>query len=447
MKADIFTTYGQGSRKERLHQIVAMSDDPGIENRVINLYPKIQYEGVTLEGFGGAVTDAAGYVYSQMDQTQKKELLSTYFSEERMNYSLIRVPLDSCDFSLGPYEAMSDSNDAALDTFSLSGMEKYVFPMLRDIQSAAKKPIPLMLSPWSPPAFMKTNGRRDQGGKLLPQYRAMWAEYLCRYILEFQKRGYPVRRISLQNEPNAAQSWDSCVYTASEEKAFLRDHMVPAMRSHGLSDIEVFIWDHNKERVYEWMRDIVDSETEPMVAGAAFHWYSGDHFEALDLCRRAYPNMKLILSESCIEFSKFDPAESVTAAIQVGHELIGDLNHGVAAFYDWNLLLDEKGGPNYAGNYCLAPFRFDTHQKELRPHLLQPYIEHFSHYMLPGSVRFAHTKFTDSIDVTSWRRPDGQIVVILLNKDKENQPVCLRIEGKAAEFILHSESITTVTMQ
>ena len=81
--------------------------------------------------------------------------------------------------------------------------------------------------------------------------------------------------------------------------------MYPALQAHGFGDVEIFVWDHNKERVYERMCEIIDEETKDMVAGVAFHWYSGDHFEALDLVRRRFPDKKMIISESCIEYSKF----------------------------------------------------------------------------------------------------------------------------------------------
>ena len=121
-----------------------------------------------------------------------------------------------------------------LKTFSFSRTEKYILPMLADAENAAGKKLKLMLSPWSPPAFMKTNGERKHGGSLKPEYREFWADYICRYILEFRKRGYEVQRISLQNEPKAVQPWDSCIYTAREEKEFLRDFMYPALQKHDL---------------------------------------------------------------------------------------------------------------------------------------------------------------------------------------------------------------------
>ena len=441
MELELFTTYGTGTWQEQFHQTVSFHEDQGTENQVVNLYPEVKFE--TLEGFGGAITDAAAYVYSLMNETQKRQVITTYFSPDRMKYGLVRIHMDSCDFSTEMYQAMSEETDTELKSFSFARTEKYIIPMLEDAQKAAGKPLKIMLSPWSPPAFMKTNGQRTYGGSLKPEFRKMWAEYICRYIIEFEKRGYQVQRISLQNEPKAVQTWDSCIYTAAEDKEFLRDFMYPALQSHGLEHVEIFIWDHNKERVYERICEIVDDSTKDMVTGIAFHWYSGDHFEALELVRNQFPDKKMIISESCIEYSKFEEADVIHGALRLSHEIIGDLNHGMTAFYDWNLLLDEQGGPNHVGNYCHAPFLYDRNEKKLMPQLLQQHFEHFSHYIEAGAVRIGYSKYTEQIDVTAYEKPDGKIVVELLNKSKDIFPVNVRIQGQVAEILLYPESITT----
>ena len=410
----------------------------------MNLYPEVRFE--TFEAFGGAITDAAAYVYAQMNDAQKKELMQTYFSPERMNYGIVRIHMDSCDFSTEMYEAMSDPQDTQLQSFSFARTEKYIMPMLADAQKAAGRPLELMLSPWSPPAFMKTNGQRTYGGSIKPEYRKMWADYICRYIQEFTDRGYKVRRISLQNEPKAVQTWDSCIYTGEQEKEFLRDYMYPALQAHGFGDVEIFVWDHNKERVYERMCEIIDEETKDMVAGVAFHWYSGDHFEALDLVRRRFPDKKMIISESCIEYSKFGSNDGIKSAQRLSHEIIGDLNHGMTAFYDWNILLDENGGPNHVGNFCAAPFLYDTVQKKLIPQLIQQHFEHLSGKILPGSVRIGFSRYTEEIDVTAFERPDGKIVLVLLNKAEEPMTVNVRMQGMIGETLLYPESITTAIL-
>ena len=137
-------------------------------------------------------------------------------------------------------------------------------------------------------------------------------EYICQYILALQAEGFPVKRMSIQNEANAVQKWDSCLYSAEEEREFLKTALYPALKKHGLDKIEIYIWDHNKERLYERAVETIDSETEKMITGMAFHWYSGDHFEEMELVRKRFPGLKLILSESCLEYCKFR-SDDVTA--------------------------------------------------------------------------------------------------------------------------------------
>ncbi len=428
-------TYGGGAWNEQFHQAVLFRRGD-TENKVINLYPDIAYQ--TFDGFGGAITEAAGSTYLQMDDNQKRALMNAYFGKERMNYQFVRIPIDSCDFSVGQYEASSKPD---FSDFSFTRVEQSILPMLDDAEKAAGRKLSIILSPWSPPAYMKTNGKRNFGGKLKPEYEALWAEYLCRYILEYRKRGYQVAGLTLQNEPKAVQTWDSCLFTAQEEKHFLQARLWPALERHGLSDISIYLWDHNKERVWEWMRDIIDEETDRMVAGAAFHWYSGDHFDALDLCRMRYPDKKLIVSESCVEFYKYDASDARGAAMRLSHELMGDLNHGISAFIDWNLLLDENGGPNYVGNYCQAPFLYDTQKKKLMPHLISQHFEHFAHAVQPGATRIAATRYGEEIEVTAWKQPDGTLSGVLINRSAEARPICVRLNDQEADLLLPPQSI------
>ena len=438
MKFSFFETACSG--KTNFEMWPFQPDAQEVENQVVNLYPQATYQ--TFEGFGGAITDAAGYVYSLMNEEQKRQVVETYFSPEQMRYGLVRIHMDSCDFSTEMYEAMSDPQDRELRSFSFERTEKYILPMLADAQKAAGRPLKLMLSPWSPPAFMKTNNSRG-GGSLKPEYWDFWADYICRYIEEFQKRGYQVQRISLQNEPKAVQTWDSCIYTAEDEKVFLRNHLYPALAAHGLDNIEVFIWDHNKERLYERVCGTVDDTTKAMVAGAAFHWYSGDHFDALDLVRQQYPNLKLITSESCIEYRFLDKGAVFDNAAKLAHELIGDLNHGICAFYDWNILLDEQGGPNHVGNWCHAAFLYDKKEKVLHPQLIQQYYYHFAYFIAPGAKRIAVSKYTDKLEVTAFHNPNGTITVVMFNNGKDPIPVNLRLDGQLVEFTIKGKTIAT----
>lgn len=439
-----FTTFANNIRYT--HRIdITFDQDAGQEKQAVNLHPEVEFQ--TFEGFGGAFTDSAGYVYSKMDASVRDKLLSNYYGPGQMNYRLGRVHADSCDFSVEQYEAMSDPEDRALESFSLERTRKHVIPMVKDAQKILGRPVELMLSPWSPPAFMKTNAQRSHGGKLKQGYEDFWADYLCCYIRKLRAEGLNVCRMSIQNEPAAAQSWDSCVYTPEEERDFLKNHLHPALARHGLEDVEVFIWDHNKERLYERSCVILDEETAPMVAGLAFHWYSGDHFEALELVHKRFPDKKLILSEACIEYSLYDKEDGLVNAQKYAHDMIGNLNAGMCAFYDWNLVLDETGGPNHVNNLCDAPCLYDMSKKELIERNTLAYLWHFSHFILPGAVRVGFSRYTTRLDVTVFKNPDGTLVCVLLNQEEDEKTVFLRLKGQIAKVNLPPRSIATAVIR
>ena len=440
-------TFVQSFGKEKLeqeHQEILSVCDDGTETEVINLYPQMTYQ--RMEGFGGALTDAAGYEFSLLDQAQKEEVLSQYFSPDGMNYQHVRIHMDSCDFSTHMYEADGDEADEALEHFSFEDTKRYIIPLLDAAQEKAGKPLKIMLSPWSPPAYMKTNKSRKNGGELKQEYYGRWARYLCRYIQEFCKRGYEVERISLQNEPKAVQTWDSCVYSAQQEKVFLKDYLIPELKSHGLEHIEVFIWDHNKERVFDRALELIDEETDSMIAGIAFHWYSGDHFEALDLFHEKYPEKKMILSESCLEYNKLNADCETVNANRLAHDMIGNLNHGMNGFYDWNILLNRKGGPNHVGNFCDAPYLFDEKEKKLIRRRSADFYWHFAHYIQPGAVRIGYSRYSDQIDVTAWKNPDGNYALIMMNRTASEKTCHVRVKGQMITCTLKAYGILSGTL-
>lgn len=440
MKLTYITTTYEKNVKKRTEEVLPFETDDGQENEVVNLYPQMQYQ--TVEGFGGAATDSAGYVFSLLNEEQKKEMLEQYFGKENMKYRLVRIPIDSCDFSLEHYEADSEKDDEGFEHFSFERVEKYILPLLDAAESVYGGKLDIMLSPWSPPAYMKTNGERNHGGKLKKEYWGRWAAYICRYIQEYRSRGYHVTKLTLQNEPKAVQTWDSCVFSAKEQKEFLKDYIWPALTENHLDDIEIYLWDHNKERCFEWAETIIDEETDHMIAGVAFHWYSGDHFDALRMIRERFPSKKLILSEACIEFCKFAADDFLNNAQKYAHDMIGDFNAGMNAFMDWNLLLDELGGPNHVKNYCDAPYLYHTEKKELIEGNLQGYLWHFSHFIEEGMRRIGVSSYTDKLEVCAFEKA-GKIVFVVLNRTDEALTGYIRLKGEIAKITVLPRSIAS----
>lgn len=439
----ITTCYEEKKKETLIKEYAAVPEDVNVENEVVNLYPDIEYQ--TILGFGGAITEAAGYVFSKLGEENKRKVLELYFGEEGSRYNMVRSHIDSCDFSLGMYAAMEDPKDGEMQSFTLAREEQYILPFLRAAEEKRGETLDIMLSPWSPPAFMKTNEERTNGGKLKPEYRQLWAEYICRYIKEYERKGFRVRRLTIQNEPAAVQTWDSCIYTAEEEKEFIKNALYPALIKHGLSDVKINIWDHNKERVVERARTMIDEDTDEMIDGIAFHWYSGDHFEALAIARELFPEKELIFTEGCVEYSRFD-ADQLHNAQMYAHDIIGNLNGGMTGFVDWNLLLDEKGGPNHVKNYCDAPIMADTLRDQLEVKLSYHYIGHFSRYIKKGAKRIAFTKYTSKLEMTAFKNPDGKIVLVLLNPTENDRTINLRMNGKVIKFEVHRNAIATARL-
>lgn len=493
LNAMISSTYpheGKVCFRDECVPINPIPEDSPIENQVVNLYPGFTYQEIL--GFGGAMTESAAYVLSLLPEQMRKEAVRAYFDEG--GYTLLRVPVDSCDFSLGMYQAVPDS-DPELTSFSIERDRKYIIPALREAIEMADRPVSVLLSPWSPPPQWKTppamlknihspedlkkllppelvdvelekvspvlqeliaglkaslesgQGIRKCGGHLKPEFYGSWARYLVKYVQAYLDEGIPVRWLSIQNEAQAATPWDSCQWTAAEEKIFLRDYLYPAVEQAGLTDrVGILFWDHNKENLLDRTMEMLDQQTRPMVAGAAFHWYSGDHFDAVRMVHERYPELRLIFTEGCCPIVPSGSAEDLQQGVQYAHDMIGNLNSGMDAWFDWNLYLDEQGGPNHVKNFCSAPIMLDGHggyEKRTSYH----YIRQITRHIQPGAVRIGSTKYTLDLDITAFRNPDKEIVAILLNRGSEERSVNLRFEGKVCKLKIPTQGIISVRIK
>jgi len=399
----------------------------------------------TVEGFGGAFTESAATTLLKMTPKQQKEIIGAYFDPEKGHgYSLCRTHINSCDFSVGNYAYTEVAGDTELKHFSIERDRESIIPMIRmATKAAAGRTLKLFASPWSPPAWMKTTGKMNQGGKLKPEYRDAWARYYCRYIREYEKEGIPIWGLTVQNEPEATQTWDSCIYTGEEERDFVRDHLGPALHREGLEKVNLMIWDHNRDRMFERAKAVFDDpEAAKYVWGTAFHWYMGDFFENCQRVHDAYPDKKLLFTEGCVErgthFGLWAPGE------KYAQSMIQDLNHWTVGWVDWNLILDETGGPNHVGNFCSAPIICDTKTGEVHYMSSYYYIGHFSRFIRPGAKRILCASTRDELEVTAFLNTDGEIAVVVLNRSEKNIPFALKHEGGAAMVESLPHSIVTL---
>lgn len=404
----------------------------------------------TLLGIGGAITDASAETFAKLPADAQSEFLTAYFDAEKgIGYSLLRTNINSCDFSSGSYTYVKEG-DKDLSSFSLEHDKQFRIPLIKRALETAGKPIPLYASPWSPPAYMKSNNNMLRGGKLLPEYYNSWALYYTKFIKAYEAEGIPVWGISIQNEPMATQKWESCIYTGEEERDFLKNYLGPIMQREGLGDKKIIAWDHNRDMMLQRASTMLnDPEAAKYVWGIGFHWYetwSGGKpmFDNVKLVNQAYPNTNLIFTEGCKENFDLQKVDDWNLGELYGRNMINDFNNGCVAFTDWNILLDEKGGPNHVGNFCFAPVHGDTRSGLLIYTNEYYYIGHFSKYIRPGAKRIACSVSRSSLLATAFLNPDGKTAVVVMNQGDEKVNYFLWIAGKAVEVESPARSIQTL---
>ena len=413
---------------------------------LVQLFPQIREQ--TMEGFGGAFTESSAVNYHRLGKEQKKELIEAYFGDKGLRHHLGRVSINSCDFALGNYTYVEE-DDATLHSFSIAHDRQQIIPMIQAAMERTGGKMHFLASPWSPPAYMKTNGEMNHGGKLKEEVRELWAQYFVKFIREYREAGVPITAVTVQNEPAAVQTWNSCTYSAEEEGLFVAKHLGPALERAGMKDVDIYVWDHNKELLYQRFRDAVSVPgADRYIAGAAMHWYTGDHFDAIEILRKQYPGIKLMFSEGCVEYSRFADSGEVRKAEMYAHDMIGNFRAGVSTFLDWNLLLDEQGGPNHVGNFCAAPVMLEPEEQDgYVKKLMYYYIGQFSRYIPAESVRIATTQYTDGLEVCAFLTPSAERVLVVLNKSEENRPVVIREEEEGFHDEIAAHSIVTYVMQ
>ncbi len=432
---------------ERLASLPPLAFGPAADDSPASVLVDDAHRFQTVEGFGGAFTEAAAHTFYKLSPENQRQLLRDYFDPEQGNgYTLGRTHINSCDFALGNWACCDTPGDVELKTFSVAHDREQIIPLVKAAAATAGRPLQLFCSPWSPPAWMKTNGQMNGGGKLRPEYRDAWALHYAKYLAAFKEEGIDFWGLSIQNEPAATQSWDSCIYSGEEERDFVRDHLGPTLHREGWEHIKVIIWDHNRDLLFERAKVVFDDpEASKYVWGAGFHWYMADCFENVQRVHDAYPDKALIFTEGCFERFAGDLAGPWEFGEKYARSVLNDLNHWTVAWCDWNLILDERGGPNHVNNFCSAPIMVDTRVPggEIVRQSSYYYLGHFSRFIRPGAVRVTASSTSDSLETTAFLNPDGRLAVVVLNRSDKALPFALKHRGQEATTEAPAHSITT----
>ncbi len=295
---------------------------------------------------------------------------------------------------------------------------------------------------------MKSNHDYLHGGKLKPEYFQTWADYFSKYLKAFAKEGLPIWGITVQNEPMAVQIWESCVFTAEEERDFVKNYLGPTLTKDNWGDVKVMIWDHNRGMMYQRAEVVYDDpQASKYVWGTGFHWYVGDHYDNVRLVHDAFPDKHLIYTEAGLGRGSLDNALRLNdwdTAERLAKSVIEDLNNWTEGWVLWNLLLDETGGPNHVGGHGLSSIMYDSRKKGL-VYLNTYYVfGHFSRFIKPGAKRITAASNDDNLLSTAFLNPDGRVAVVILNTGDKETNFQLWTDKKAAKAVLPPQSIMTL---
>lgn len=404
----------------------------------------------TFIGIGGAITDASAEVFAKLPKAKQEEFLEAYFSKDNgIGYSLLRTNMNSCDFGSESYTYIQDG-DKELKTFNVDHDKQFKFPLIKKALAKIGKDATFYFSPWSPPAFMKDNNSMLQGGKLLPEYYQSWANYYVKYIVALQKEGIPVWGLTIQNEPMAKQTWESCIFSASDERDFLKNYLGPTLKKAGYGDKKITVWDHNRDLLVQRANAIMeDPEASKYVWGIGFHWYESwsggkEMFDNVGMVNELYPDKKLMFTEGCNE--KFDAAKYQLwkNGQRYGASMIHDFNNGTVAWTDWNILLDQNGGPNHVKNFCFAPIHGDTTTGELIYTPSYYFIGHFSKFIDKGARRISSASSRSQLITTSFLNSNGKVVTVVMNQSNLKITYNLCIGVTATEVTILPNAIQTL---
>lgn len=431
----------------------------------------------TITGFGGAFTESSAYLLNQLSSEKRNLILKAYFSREGANYSLTRTHMNSCDFSRNNYAYSPVAGDTELEHFSVDEDRDDLIPMIKDAMAISEDGFRLFASPWTAAPWMKDNNSWV-GGKLLPKYYDTWALFFSKYVDAYKAEGIDIWGFTVENEPHGnGENWESMHYSPEEMTHFVQHYLGPKLEADGKGDLVILGYDQNREGLKEWV-DVMfkDEASSKYYGGTAVHWYEStyDYFpEELQYAHQKAPDKFLIQTEACIdaevpvwkddkwywkkeatdwgydwrEASKKYLHPKYAPANRYARDIIGCLNNWVDGWVDWNMVLDTKGGPNWANNWCIAPVIVNPQEDEVYFTPLYYIMAHFSKFIRPGA-KIIETQHTDeALMVAAAENPDGTIAVVVFNEGKEQRNFKLDAGTISQSISISPQAIQTILIK
>lgn len=383
-----------------------------------------------MEGYGAALTESSAYVLMEyLSDQDRTDILEDLFSpQEGIGISYIRLTMGASDFSLSNYtynDLGLGKTDTSLQAFSLAKDREYLIPVLQEILAIAPD-LNIMATPWTAPAWMKTNERLLDGGNLTPAYYATYAQYFVRYLTELASEGIPIQAITVQNEPLHQASYPSLRMTSAQQRTFIRDHLGPALAQAGL-DTEIMLYDHNWDDVDFPLQILSDPAAKNYVSGSAFHCYAGQ-VEAMSIVHDAHPDKGIYFTEC--SGGDWSPDFGSNLAWNMENLFVGAPRNWAKNVLLWNLALDEKNGPKNGGcTNCRGVITVNSTNGSVTRNVEYALLGHSAQFVRPGACR-VETPNTraNGLSQVAYQNVDQSFVLVAYNHS--GQPLEIETQVK-----------------
>ena len=365
-----------------------------------------------IEGFGFSLTGGSASLIHQLNTMERKKLLTELFSPDGLGVSYLRISIGASDLDpvVFSYDDLPPgTTDPELAYFSLARDTQDLIPVLREILEI-RPDLKIMGSPWSPPAWMKTNGE-SKGGHLKLEFYPTYAQYFVRYLSDMETRGIHLDAITIQNEPEHGGNNPSMLMTAGEQTDFIKNDLGPAFRVAGLTT-KIVIWDHNCDHPEYPLRILKDPDANSFVEGAAFHMYAGDA-TALGQVNTAFPDKSLYFTE---QWTGANGQFGGDFQWHVKNILIGTMQNWSRVVLEWNLASDPAYEPHTPGGCTECKGALTIDGSRIIRNVSYYIIGQVARFVPPGSVRI-HCEGINHLSYVAFRRPDREIALLVLNED------------------------------
>lgn len=395
-----------------------------------------------IDGFGYSLTGgSADLINTKLGTTEKANLLRELFlrDDNGIGVSYLRISIGASDLDdhVFSYCDLPDGQtDPELNNFSLDEDRENLIPVLRQIL-ALNPDIRIMGSPWSAPAWMKTNNK-VKGGSLKPEFYPAYAKYFVKYVKGMESEGIRIDAITIQNEPENPHNTPSMLMTWEEQADFVKNHLGPAFEEAGI-DTKIVLFDHNCDNPDYPISIMNDPDAKKYVDGSAFHLYLGE-IEAMSKVHQAHPDKNLYFTE---QWTSGEGQFDGDLRWHVKHLIVGATRNWSRTVLEWNLASDPNFDPHTDDGGCTQCMGAVTiGDNTITRNVAYYIIAHASKFVPPGSVRVAST-VVDGLYNVAFLTPDDKKVLIVVNDNDSSKKFAIRHKGRFVETALASGAVGT----